>query len=328
MTLVIILYLILAAAVVLLSIKLSFYVDLLDKKTDISGAFIGGVILAAVTSLPELFTSISATVFLDEPNLVMGNILGSNIFNLTAMAGILIFFVKTFKDGKIGRSHRTTILCNLSVYLLLTISFLLNFDPHIFTVSVFSLAIFVVYFISLKTMSNDEGLPDIDEPLNSDLTIPQISVRFIICSVLLIASSILVTYVTDIIAEEFNLGATFAGALLLGIATSLPELASSINLAKIGNFNALVGNMLGSNIFNFCILGIADILYVKHTIYDYSGQNVPLMLLGFLAHIATLFVIFKKTSMYQKRNTRSAVYIIPFAVVILCYLTFITLNVA
>lgn len=328
MTMVLILYLILAAAVVLLSIKLSFYVDLLDKKTDISGAFIGGVILAAVTSLPELFTSISATVFLDEPNLVIGNILGSNIFNLTAMSAILIFFVKSFKQSNVGRSHRTTILCNLAVYLLLTISFLLDFDPHIFTVSVFSLAIFAVYYISLKTMSNDEGLPDIDEPVNSDLTIPQITRRFILCSVLLIASSVLVTYVTDIIAENFNLGATFAGALLLGIATSLPELASSINLAKIGNFNALVGNMLGSNIFNFTILGISDILYVKHTIYDYSGQNIPLLLLGFLAHIATLFIIFKKTSLYRKDNAKSIIYIIPFVIIIACYITFIALNVA
>ena len=75
-------YVILAVLVVLCSTKLSAYVDALDKKTNLSGAFLGGVLLAAVTSLPELFTSLTAVLSLDEPQLVQGNVLGSNIFNL------------------------------------------------------------------------------------------------------------------------------------------------------------------------------------------------------------------------------------------------------
>lgn len=320
---VIAIYLILALAVVLLSIKLAFYVDLLDKKTDLSGAFIGGVILAAVTSLPELFTSLSSTLFLDEPNLVIGNILGSNIFNLAAMASICIFTATGFNNAKVGRSHKTTIICTTFVYLLLTISFALNFDPHILTVSVFSILIAIIYLISLKTMSNDDGLPDIDIPLNSDLTIPQISKRFILCSILLIMVSIAVTYVTDIIATKYSIGATFAGALLLGVATSLPELSSSIKLARIGNYNALTGNFLGSNMFNFLILTIADLSYFKSGIYDYSGQNIPLLLLGFAAHLAMMFVIFKKTSLYQKPDRNKWVLIIPNIAVVAFYLLFI-----
>lgn len=62
--------LILAVLVVYLSVRLSYYVDCLDKKTNLSGAFIGGVMLAAVTSLPELFTSLTAVLALDQPDLV------------------------------------------------------------------------------------------------------------------------------------------------------------------------------------------------------------------------------------------------------------------
>ena len=69
-------YAVSALLVILLSLKLSNYVDLLDKQTNLSGAFLGGVLLAAITSLPELFTSISSVVFLDEPEMVVGNILG------------------------------------------------------------------------------------------------------------------------------------------------------------------------------------------------------------------------------------------------------------
>ena len=77
-----VLYLVAAAAVVFFSIKLSDYVDLLDKTTNLSGALLGSIMLAAVTSLPELFTSITATVLIKDNSLVLGNILGSNIFNI------------------------------------------------------------------------------------------------------------------------------------------------------------------------------------------------------------------------------------------------------
>ena len=83
-------YLLVAAAVVICSIKCADYVDLLDKKTRISGAFIGGVILAAVTSLPELVTSISSVTVVQNPGLVIGNVLGSNIFNLCIFGGLVV----------------------------------------------------------------------------------------------------------------------------------------------------------------------------------------------------------------------------------------------
>ena len=77
------LYISLAAIVVIASIYLSKYVDALDKKTNLSGAFIGGVILAADTSLPELFTSVTAVVMLSLADLVQGNGYGRNFFNFT-----------------------------------------------------------------------------------------------------------------------------------------------------------------------------------------------------------------------------------------------------
>ena len=59
-------YGILAVLVIAISIRLSYYVDVLDQKSNLSAAFLGGVMLAAVTSLPELFTSIASTVFLQK----------------------------------------------------------------------------------------------------------------------------------------------------------------------------------------------------------------------------------------------------------------------
>ena len=89
-------YLLVAIVIIILANKASIYVDLIEKKTSLSGAFIGGVVLSAVTSLPELFTSISSTMFLHKPGLCMGNILGSNLFNIVILAVLILIFFKSF----------------------------------------------------------------------------------------------------------------------------------------------------------------------------------------------------------------------------------------
>ena len=75
-------YLVLSIIVVVSSIRISSCVDELDKQTKMGGALIGGILLAGVTSLPELITSISSTTMLNNPDLAFGNILGSNTFNI------------------------------------------------------------------------------------------------------------------------------------------------------------------------------------------------------------------------------------------------------
>ena len=62
-------YILLALCVIFFSARLGYYVDLLDQKTTLASAFIGGVMLAAVTSLPELFTSITSVAAVGKPAL-------------------------------------------------------------------------------------------------------------------------------------------------------------------------------------------------------------------------------------------------------------------
>ena len=92
--LIIISYIVLACALVYLSILLSNYVDMLDKTTKLSGALLGGVLLAAVTSLPELFTTITAVVGVGEYGYVIGNIMGSNVFDIAILVLLFVIFIK------------------------------------------------------------------------------------------------------------------------------------------------------------------------------------------------------------------------------------------
>ncbi len=293
-----ILYIALVAGVIGFSIKLSFYVDELDKKTNLSGAFLGGVMLAAVTSLPELFTSISSTVFLNDVNLVSGNILGSNIFNLTILGCLVLSGIKAFQKSTITASHRNTLKLLMIIYGIIFTANIIGRDFTFFGVSFFSIAILLLYVRGAKTMSVDENSEETGES-TCDLTVKQIMVRFVILSLGLIICSIAITMVTDLIAKELNLGVTLAGALLLGVATSLPELTSSIALVKKGNFNAMTGNILGSNLFNCGILFLADIMYIKGSIYQPSNQGYLLIIFGFICTIVA-YGMLKVKSQYAK----------------------------
>ena len=214
-------YLALAVAVVLLSIKASVYVDLLDKNTKLSGAFIGGVLLSAVTSLPELLTSLSSTVWLKNPGLSLGNILGSNLFNMTIIAVLIILWTNNFKKSNISKSHSYTAWVTVAIYVAVALNMLNVLNFEILTVSITSIIVLVLYILGVKTMSGDDsGSADEGEEeaaITTSLSLKQIIVRFILVSFGLVFSSILITYVTDIIAARLNLGASLAGALLLEI---------------------------------------------------------------------------------------------------------------
>lgn len=292
-------YLITAVCIVYLSNKASEYVDLLDKKTRLSGAFIGGVMLSAVTSLPELFTSISATAFLDKPGLCIGNILGSNLFNITVLTIAVLAAFKPFSEAVISKSHLVVTGFVFLIYgvIMLNMLGILNFS--FFSINITSVIIVGLYIWGVKNMSSENedgsGTEEKAPEADSGLTVKQIVIRFVAVSIGIVALSIIITYVTDSIATRLNLGAGLAGALFLGVATSLPELASTIALFRIRNYNIAIGNIVGSNLFNFIILSISDILYIGNGVYDFSDpKTINLLVFGAIATpLLLLFMKFK-----------------------------------
>lgn len=302
-------YFVVATLVVLLSIKAAYYVDLIDKTTNLSGAFIGGVLLSAVTSLPELLTSISATMFFDNSGLALGNILGSNIFNLTTLSILILFSFSTFKKSKVSISHKHTAVYTLIIYTIIILNMYKILDLNILTVSCTSIFILIIYVLGVKSMINDNSEKDMAfEEIANDtvteeecsLTLKQIIIRFIFTSIGLVIASISITYVTDIISVRLNMSASLVGALLLGIATSLPEVSSSISLVRMGNFNVTVGNIVGSNLFNFLILFVVDVLYIKGSIYNFGDKQSKNLL--FFGMISTILMIVILKSKKEKTN--------------------------
>ncbi len=317
-------YLILVVLVVGLSVFLSKYVDMLDKKTDMSGAFIGGVLLAMVTSLPEFITSITSIFWLDQPSLVQGNVLGSNLFNLTILGTSVFLFSKKFQVAKLSKSHLTTSI--VSFLMFITCYLAMTYNTHvnigIFSISFGTILILILYIINIiKLNSGDDDLDDDDNDDDSyeDITVKQIVARFVMCAVLLVISSMFLTNVTDELTTQLNLGTTIGGAIFLGVATSLPELTSSVNLVRLGNFNAAFGNVIGSNLFNFAILSLGDVLYTKGNIFSPDEQVMNLIMWGF---VATIFSIL---SLFVKKN--QALSMMVGVAIIACYVSSILFSI-
>ncbi|SCH10883.1 putative calcium/sodium:proton antiporter [uncultured Ruminococcus sp.] len=320
-----IIYFVLAVLVVLCSVKCADYVDLLDKKTNISGAFIGGIILAAVTSLPELFTSISSLYVVDNPELIIGNVLGSNVFNLAVLGALVAFTARNFIKSKVAPSHMATLVCSLIAYLGCAFATLTGWGTiPVININIVSLLIIVVYVISFRFLSSDDTAND--EEADSPLTVRQIVVRFILMALGLVVASICITWATDQIASKLNLNASLAGALFLGVATSLPELTSSVALVRKRNYNAMFGNIIGSNMFNFTILSIADILCWKQSIYIPSYQTTLMLIFGVLSSVIAGAILLKRRAKKEEGNAAKIFHIICSLGIVLSYLLFLVLS--
>lgn len=298
-------YIAVVAVIVFLSMKLGKYVDIIDAKSNISGAFIGGVMLAAVTSLPELFTSLSSVWIVKENSLIIGNILGSNVANLAFMGIMFLIFTKGFKNAKFSKFYYFGLITALIMYGLVALGLYLSDYMQLTWFSFVSPVILVLYIVFLKKMPKTEEA-DEDDKKEENITLKQAIIRFSICAVILIAASICMTYLTDIVSDKLNLGKTFAGALFLGVATSLPELISSITLCYRGNFNATAGNIIGSNIFNFAILFVADIFSFQKGldhIYLLDADAQYLLIFGVIATVTTLGMMLLKNHTKPKLGT-------------------------
>ena len=281
-------YVVVASIVVFAAIKASHYIDLLDRTTKLSGAFLGGVLLSAVTSLPEFFTSLSATVFLDKPALCIGNILGSDLFNLAMLAVLALLAMRSFRHARIGHGNIVVALYMVLIYGVMLLNYFGILDVEWLTINAITFIFVGIYALAVRHLASESCESGACEEESVTLTLRQIVTRFAMAAVVIVVMSVILTYITDDIAAKYNLGVGLAGAIFLGVATSLPEVASTIALVRMRNYDIAVGNIVGSNLFNFLVLCTAD-LFSRGNVYDYADFNVVKLL--FFGVMATLLTV-------------------------------------
>jgi len=288
--------------------RLSQYGDLLADLTGMGKAWVGLILMAAVTSLPELVVGASSSAIVQSADLAVGDILGSCAFNLGILSFMDLFTPKNRPlFSHVSQSHILAAAFGIILVSFAGLGIFLDQDivllPSIGLTSIFFA---IIYFFSMKTIYRYKiRMPSeeiIDRTETSSLTLRQVIKRYILFAVIIISAALALPYFAEEIALATGLGESFVGTLFLAISTSLPEIAVSYSAIKIGAPDMAVGNLLGSNIFNIFILFLDDLFYTKGLLLkDANDANLisvfTVIMMSAIAIIGLLFPSKEKKSL-------------------------------
>ena len=262
-------FIICAGLLVWAATLLSKYGDALAVKTGLGRAWVGAILIAGVTSLPELASGISAVTWLKAPNLAAGAILGSCLFNLALIAMMDL----AYQPGRIlTKAHDGHILsAGLGILLLGMVAMGVFVGTSYSSVgilgfSLLSLLLLVIYAFGGRMISTVEQARQaevLDQTAEAE-GYAQISTFktyfvFILSALAVVGLGIWLASIGDRLSATTGLSRSFVGNLFLATSTSLPEIAASLAAIRIGAIDMAIGNVLGSNLFNIALLAIYDL---------------------------------------------------------------------
>lgn len=252
----------------------------------ISPLVIGLTVVAFGTSSPELVVSVQSALA-GKPDVALGNVIGSNIFNILFILGISPIIIPLSVSHQLAR-YDLPILLAVSVGV-----WLASYDGSIskangLVLSV-GLIIYTIWAVKLgrrqhKTITNTDR-PEPDYPIvNSRIKPVIVSIALLALGLaLLMVGSKLFVDAAIAIARQFGVSELVIGLTIVAAGTSLPEVATSVLAALRGERDIAVGNVIGSNLFNLLgVLGIAglvsaDGIHVADTAFDF---DMPVMILA------------------------------------------------
>jgi len=238
--------------------------DRLAELTGLGRAWLGLVLMATVTSLPELFVGIGAAGIQGNADLAVGDVLGSCVFNLLILSVLDVFHKGPGLLSTVA--PKQVLSAALGIVLLALVGFGL-FLPDQYVVmgwvGALSLLFVGVYLVSMRMVYRHLGEQPpqerVEAPGRSDLR--RVVRWYIVHAAVVITAALFLPGFAETITEETGLKASFVGTLLLATSTSLPEVAVSLAALRIGAVDMAVSNLLGSNLFNIVILAIDDLVY-------------------------------------------------------------------
>ncbi len=307
-------FLFVSILVIILSIKLSVYADEITKTTNISKNIVGGVLVAGITSLPELVTCLSS-IYLKNYYLAFGDILGSNLFNISIICFFDIIFIKKFIFNKTNSSSLIYILLLIN-YIFIYLSLSSVFSISLFNIGIPSIIIIATYMYYLKHVNSCEEKESV-KCINKGIII----LKFIITSIILVITSILLTFIVNKLSIMYpSVSSSFIGAIFLGITTSMPEVVTFITLIKLNNYSMALLDIIGSNLFNLLIIAIGDLVMLNDKIYNYADRQSFFIL---ILCIVTTFISMLQNKIKLKNKF---LYIIPSIIVFILYIVFLIYN--
>ena len=284
-----------AALIVIAAMQLAKYGDVIAARTKLGGMFIGVLLLAGATSLPELLTSINS-INMGAPELSAGNFFGSSAFNMFILAILDVAgrdqrVLRTSNKRHLVSGGFAVFICTLVIFLLVANPILTELNFNIGWVGVDSIIIMLFYVLAIYMIQQSEQETVSTEMTEEELAdIPSLKVGLLGFTAAAVVLGIVCPFMVraaEQISEITGLGTSFVGSSLVALVTSLPEMVTSISAISIGAADMALGNLFGSNMFNMFGIGIADVFYTKGRFL--STVDNSFIVVGMLGALMTAF---------------------------------------
>lgn len=271
MTASIIQFILSAAVIIVAGAALSHFGDVIAKRTGLGGMLVGGLLLAGATSLPELAVDINA-IRLGNPDLAVGDLLGSSLFNLLILA---VFDLTRYSHGRMlsQKSAAHALAASVAIAMTATAAIFIQLGPQLESVVFLRLGpgplvLVGMYAFGFRLIAHSQKThsPSRKEPLPEVPFLGKVSLRvavtgFVVAAVAILVAGPFLAKAADTLAEESGLGGTFFGSTFVALCTSLPEVATTFTAVRMGAMDMALGNLMGSNAMNmvlFFFLDLAD----------------------------------------------------------------------
>lgn len=262
----------------------------LARKIGLSPRLIGLTIIALGTSIPEMIVSVVAALH-NNPNIAIGNVMGSNIVNIGLVLGITALIVPLKIRSTTLRKEFPLLFISMLIVGAFMLSGKIGRGEGILLLIG---AILVIFWLihegkrKKKFLRKDVLEAEYRKEIEAKVPIKKAILQVIFGLILLPISSNLIVKSAVHIAHHFNISDLIIGLTIIALGTSLPELATSLACARKKEYDIIIGNVIGSNIFNLlAVIGLPAIIcqihVAPHLFIDFAMMFGITVLLFFFA---------------------------------------------
>ena len=310
------------AIVLFAGTKLAQYGDAIAEKTGLGRIWIGLVLVALITTMPELVTSVSSVALVGSPDLALGTLLGSCCFNLSILAVLDILHRRTPVLSAASPRHVISAGWAASLVAIAGASIIAadRFSVlHSGWLGIPSIVIIVLYLLGMWwTFRRERGarVPDTQATalLYDNFTARRVWIGFALASAAVIAAGIWLSFIGDEISTTTGWGGTFVGTLFLAVTTSAPELVVAIGALRLGAIDLAVADILGANMLDIAMIVPVDLAHGQGFVL--SAVSRSHVIIASVAVMMTLLVIVGLRFPQKRKTFRVASWYAPLLIIL------------
>jgi cation:H+ antiporter len=270
--------------------RITAYADELAERYDLSRAMLGLFMLSVISSLPEIATSVTASIDKNSA-LALGNLLGSIVLQVTLLAVADLFVDKRALTAVVP-NPLVLLQGNLSIIMLALVTIAITVgDIELFGAGAWSwgligAACFVAFKLASAGKHRQPWVVNPEDPLAEEATaederaLPRkhcndsrarLFGKLLLAMATILCAGAALVYIVEALGEQTGMGQSYAGMALLPIAMSLPDISVIFAAVRAGLYTMAISGVLGGAFVNIALIGVVDVIDSSGLVLDEAG---------------------------------------------------------